>query len=406
MKLTKVEMYGFKSFAHRTTFAIGDGITAIVGPNGCGKSNLVDAIQWALGEQRPTRLRSSGMADVVYRGDATSVDHAEVSLHFDNAAGRLPLPAPEVKVTRRLGKDGESVYLVNDSTAKLKDVRDLFLDTGLGVGGYSFMAQGQIDAILRASASERRVLIEEAAGTSRYRVRRKETVRRLERTEQDIARASDLLAELERQVRSLKSQAGRARTYVEKRDRLRAVVAVLHDRRRRELQAALAELDGGKEAARSREAAARAELATGESSLGARDEEQAARAAAISDARAVHAERRARGEHLMTRLAELDERSLQVTGERTRAPRAAPRSRGRRRSSRSRSASRRSASTRWPPRRGSAARSAPPRSAACRSSTGRPARSRRRSASSRRRSSTSSRRSSARAASSATSSRT
>ena len=317
MKLTKVEMYGFKSFAHRTTFAIGDGITAIVGPNGCGKSNLVDAIQWALGEQRPTRLRSSGMADVVYRGDATSVDHAEVSLHFDNAAGRLPHPSPEVKVTRRLGKDGESIYLVNDSTAKLKDVRDLFLDTGLGVGGYSFMAQGQIDAILRASASERRVLIEEAAGTSRYRVRRKETVRRLERTEQDIARASDLLAELERQVRSLKSQAGRARTYVEKRDRLRAVVAVLHDRRRRELQAALAELDEGKEAARSRESAARAELATGESSLGARDEEQAARAAAISDARAVHAERRARGEHLVTRLAELDERALQVAGERT-----------------------------------------------------------------------------------------
>jgi chromosome segregation protein len=316
MKLTKVEMYGFKSFAQRTTFTIGDGITAIVGPNGCGKSNLVDAIQWALGEQRPTRLRSSGMADVVYRGDATSVDHAEVSLHFDNAAGRLPHPSPEVKVTRRLGKDGESVYLVNDTTAKLKDVRDLFLDTGLGVGGYSFMAQGQIDAILRASASERRVLIEEAAGTSRYRVRRKDAVRRLERTEQDIARASDLLAELERQVRSLKSQAGRARTYVEKRDRLRAVVAVLHDRRRRELQAALAELNDGKEAARTREDAARAELATGEVSLGAREEEQSARAAAISDARTVHAERRSRGEHLVARLAELEERGAQVTGER------------------------------------------------------------------------------------------
>src|SRR5262245_24307651 len=239
MKLVRVEMYGFKSFAHRTRFEIGAGITAIVGPNGCGKSNLVDAIQWALGEQRPTKLRSSGMADVVFRGNAASVDCAEVSLHFDNGAGRLPHPSPEVKVTRRLHKDGESHYLINDSIAKLKDVRDLFLDTGLGVGGYSFMAQGQIDAILRASASERRVLIEEAAGTSRYRVRRKDAVRRLERTDQDIQRASDLLAELERQVRSLKIQAGRARTWVEKRDRLRAVLAVLFARKRRDLQALL-----------------------------------------------------------------------------------------------------------------------------------------------------------------------
>ena len=199
MKLNKVEMYGFKSFAARTEFVIGDGITGIVGPNGCGKSNLVDAIQWALGEQRPTRLRSSGMEDVVFRGDAASVTHAEVSLTFDNSDQRLPHPAPEVKITRRLQRGaGESEYLINDSNARLKEVRDLFLDTGLGVGGYSFMAQGQIDAILRASPPERRVLIEEAAGTSRYRVRRKEAVRRLDRTEQDIQRASDLLAELER----------------------------------------------------------------------------------------------------------------------------------------------------------------------------------------------------------------
>src|SRR5688572_17114183 len=130
MRLTKVEMYGFKSFAERTEFVFGEGITAVVGPNGCGKSNLVDAIQWALGEQRPTRLRSSGMADVVFRGDAASCDHAEVSLVFDNSDNRLPHPAAEVKVTRRLQRGaGESEYSINEQSAKLKEVRDLFLDT-------------------------------------------------------------------------------------------------------------------------------------------------------------------------------------------------------------------------------------------------------------------------------------
>jgi chromosome segregation protein len=317
MKLTKVEMYGFKSFADRTEFTFGDGITGIVGPNGCGKSNLVDALQWTLGEQRPTKLRSSGMEDVVFRGDAASVDHAEVSLTFDNSDQRLPHPAAEVKITRRLERGaGESTYSINDTVVRLKDVRDLFLDTGLGVGGYSFMAQGQIDAILRASPAERRVLIEEAAGTSRYRVRRKESVRRLDRTEQDIQRASDLLTELERQVRSLKIQAGRARTYVEKRDRLRSLLAVLFARRRRELSSLLAELVAEKDAAAERERTARAELATVEETLAARDDQQAALATAISDVRTGLAERRARAEHLASRLAELDARRAELSTER------------------------------------------------------------------------------------------
>ncbi len=316
MKLTKVEMYGFKSFANRTEFLIGDGITAIVGPNGCGKSNLVDAIQWALGETRPTRLRSSGMADVVYRGDSASVDGAEVSLVFDNSKGRLPHPSAEVKVTRRLSKEGDGEYRINDAPAKLKEIKDLFLDTGLGVGGYSFMAQGQIDAILRASPAERRVLLEEAAGTSRYRVRRKEAVRRLDRTDQDIQRATDLLGELERQVRSLKVQAGRARTYVEKRDRLRCVLAVLFARKRRELSALLAELGGERETVTAQVVAARAELSVAEESLSSREEELAGQAALISDLRSTLAERRARSEHLAARLSELAERSQENGRER------------------------------------------------------------------------------------------
>lgn len=316
MKLTKVEMYGFKSFANRTEFLIGDGITAIVGPNGCGKSNLVDAIQWALGETRPTRLRSSGMADVVYRGDSATVDGAEVSLLFDNSSGRLPHPSPEVKVTRRLSKEGDGEYRINDAPAKLKEIKDLFLDTGLGVGGYSFMAQGQIDAILRASPAERRVLLEEAAGTSRYRVRRKEAVRRLDRTEQDIQRAADLLAELERQVRSLKVQAGRARTYVEKRDRLRCVLAVLFARKRRELATLLAELSGQRAEISARVAAGRAELSVAEEALATREDELAEQGALISDLRSTLADRRARSEHLAARLAELAERSQENARER------------------------------------------------------------------------------------------
>ncbi len=317
MKLTKVEMYGFKSFADRTEFQIGEGITAIVGPNGCGKSNLVDAIQWALGEQRPTKLRSSGMEDVVFRGESASVGHAEVAVTFDNGDGRLPHPAAEVKVTRRLQRGaGESAYLINEQAARLKDVRDLFLDTGLGVGGYSFMAQGQIDAILRASPAERRTLIEEAAGTSRYRVRRKEAVRRLERTEQDLERASDLLTELERQVRSLKVQAGRARTYVEKRDRLRSLLAVLFTRRRRDLAALLAELIADKSAAGERERTARGELCGVEAALAERDDQLGVLGSAISDLRTGLAERRARGDHLGSRLAELDQRRREQQAER------------------------------------------------------------------------------------------
>ncbi len=316
MKLTKVEMVGFKSFAQRTEFSFGDGITAVVGPNGCGKSNLVDAIQWALGETRPTKLRSSGMADVVYRGNATTVDGAEVSLVFDNSSGRLTHPSAEVKVTRRLSKEGDGEYRINDAPAKLKEIKDLFLDTGLGVGGYSFMAQGQIDAILRASPTERRVLLEEAAGTSRYRARRKEAVRRLDRTDQDLQRANDLLIELERQVRSLKVQAGRARTYVEKRDRMRCVLSVLLARRRRELSALLAELEEGKSAAQAAVAAGRAELSGSEEALATRDDEQQAQAAAISDLRTTLADRRARSEHLAARLAELSERSQASAAER------------------------------------------------------------------------------------------
>jgi DNA repair ATPase RecN len=248
MKLIKVEMYGFKSFAARAEFVIGEGITGIVGANGGGKSNLVDAIQWALGEEPPTRLRSSGMEDFVFRGDAASVTHVEVSLTFDNSDQRLPHPAPEVKITRRLQRGaGESEYLINDQTARPKAVRDLFLDTGLGVGGFSFMAQGQIDAILRASPPERRVLFEEAAGTSRYRVRRQEAARRIRRIEQDIKRGDALAMKLTRDLLDLEIKQVDEERWNAATNQLRAALAVRFVRHRREFESqrsALAALIG------------------------------------------------------------------------------------------------------------------------------------------------------------------
>lgn len=223
MRLTRVEIHGFKSFADRTTFELPPGLTAIVGPNGCGKSNVIDAIKWALGEQRASALRGKDMADVIFKGNGArgQRNFAEVSLHFDNEDGRLPTEYAEVVITRRLFRSGESEYLINRQPVRLKDVRDLLMDTGLGTGAYSVMEQGRIDAILSANAPERRRIFEEAAGISRYRARRRESESKLERTEQNLLRLSDVVEELERRQRSLKVQAGRARSFLEARDQLR-----------------------------------------------------------------------------------------------------------------------------------------------------------------------------------------
>ena len=217
MFLKRLELFGFKSFADKTVVDFTGGVTALVGPNGCGKSNVVDAIRWALGEQSAKSLRGSEMVDLIFNGTANRrpLGFAEVVLTFDNARRHLPVDAPEVSVTRRLYRTGEGEYLINGQPCRLRDVKDLFMDTGVGVGAYSIIEQGKIDALLQASAKERRGIFEEAAGIAKYRSRKAAALRKLERVDQNLLRVGDVAAEVERQLRSVQRQAAKARRYRE-----------------------------------------------------------------------------------------------------------------------------------------------------------------------------------------------
>ncbi len=217
MRIKKLVLHGFKSFADKTEFEFKEGITAIVGPNGCGKSNVVDAIKWVLGEQKPTSLRGKEMQDVIFSGTSArkGLGVAEVSLVFDNSAKTLAIDFEEVVVTRRLYRSGESEYLINGNPVRLRDVRELMMDSGGGPGSVSVMEQGNIDRLLRSDPIERRGVFEEAAGISKYRSRRVETERKLEKTAENLARLKDILSENETRERSLKIQASKARRFTE-----------------------------------------------------------------------------------------------------------------------------------------------------------------------------------------------
>ncbi len=221
MYLKRLTLHGFKSFAQKTEIHYHPGITAIVGPNGCGKSNVIDAVRWVLGEQRARALRSEKMDNVIFNGTTKrrALGLAEVSLHIENNRGILPLEYSEVVITRRLYRSGESEYLLNNVLCRLKDITDLFMDTGMGAGAYSVIELKMIEEILSESVTERRRLFEEAAGITKYKTRRKQALQKLESTQQDLARVQDLVDELERQVRSLANQAGKARKYKQFRDR-------------------------------------------------------------------------------------------------------------------------------------------------------------------------------------------
>jgi chromosome segregation protein len=171
MRLEKIVLDGFKSFADKTEFAFARPITGIVGPNGCGKSNVVDAIKWVLGEQSVKSLRSGQMADVIFSGSSSrkGLGTAEVSLFVSNTMGELPLEADQVQISRRIYKSGECEYRINGKVCRLKDIRELFMDTGMGTKAYSIIEQGQVDQLLTASAQDRRVIFEEAAGISKYK---------------------------------------------------------------------------------------------------------------------------------------------------------------------------------------------------------------------------------------------
>lgn len=283
MKLVRIEASGFKSFADTVTFELGAGVTAFVGPNGCGKSNVVDAIRWALGEQSARSLRGKEMMDVIFNGcqGRPPAGLAEVTLVFDNASGRLPIPQAEVAVTRRLYRTGESEYLVNRQPCRLRDIRELFLDTGIGVEAYSVIEQGKVDLLLHANAQERRQIFEEAAGISRYRVKVKQATARLERVDQNLLRIRDLIRELDRQLKSIRRQAARARRARDLQEEWRSLRTVLALHRRAEFLAARDGAARRLEEIRGEEAAATAARAQLDEALAAAERERDALAASV-----------------------------------------------------------------------------------------------------------------------------
>lgn len=202
MRLTKLEINGFKSFARKTDIQFGTGITAIIGPNGSGKSNISDAVRWVLGEQSARALRGTKMEDVIFSGTQArkAQSYCEVTLTFDNADHKLDVPFAEVEVTRRVFRSGESEYCINKNACRLKDIQDMFRDTGIGKDGYSIISQGKVDEILSNRSNERRAALEEAAGVMRYRVRKEEAQRKLENTDKNLVRIEDILEELLKQI--------------------------------------------------------------------------------------------------------------------------------------------------------------------------------------------------------------
>ena len=215
MHLQSIELLGFKSFADRTTFNFHEGITAIVGPNGCGKSNVLDAVRWVLGEQSAKSLRGDEMADVIFNGTDTRkpVGLAEVSLSFSDCETELGIDWHDVRVTRRVYRDGNSEYLLNKTPCRLRDIQNLFADTGVARAAYSMMEQGKIDMILSSRPEDRRAVFEEAAGITKYKNQKREALRKLEATEANLLRIGDVIKEVKRQIGSLQRQAGKARRY-------------------------------------------------------------------------------------------------------------------------------------------------------------------------------------------------
>lgn len=222
MFLKSLEIYGFKSFADRTRIEFSDGISALLGPNGCGKSNVVDAIKWVVGEQSAKSLRADSMEDIIFNGTETRkpLSVAEVTITISNEFGVLPLDAPEVAIKRRLYRSGESEYYINGKIAKLKEVRELFWDTGIGKSAYSVMEQGKIDQILSSKPEERRYLFEEAAGITKHKVRVKEAEGKLERTEENMRQVEGILAEVKRSHDSLKAQADKTIVFRELKEQI------------------------------------------------------------------------------------------------------------------------------------------------------------------------------------------
>lgn len=223
MYLKKLEMKGFKSFADRTVLDFNDGVTCVVGPNGSGKSNITDAVRWVLGEQKVKTLRGAKMEDIIFSGTShrSSLGLAEVSLHFDNESRFFPLDYSEIIITRRIYRSGESEYLLNGTACRLKDVRELFMDTGIGTDGYSIIGQGKIESILSSNGDDRRQVFEEAAGIVKYKAKKREATRKLENTELNLLRIEDIAHELKGRIEPLQRESERAKIYISLSDELK-----------------------------------------------------------------------------------------------------------------------------------------------------------------------------------------
>ena len=229
MYLTKLEIFGFKSFAQKVNLKFDQGLTGIIGPNGCGKSNVVDSIRWVLGEQRPAVLRCDRMDNLIFNGTATRkpLGLAEVSMHIENNKNILPSEYSEVKITRRLDRNGDSEYLLNNQKVRLMDIVNLFTDTGMGADAYSVIELKMVEQILSDNAQERRRLFEEAAGIKKYKARRRSALNKLDTTQQELTRLDDILAEVQKAVNSLARQVGKARRYLEYKESLKENELVL-----------------------------------------------------------------------------------------------------------------------------------------------------------------------------------
>jgi len=225
MNLKRIEMVGFKSFADYQKIDFEDGITAIVGPNGCGKSNVSDAIRWVLGEQSSKNLRGSSMQDVIFKGTEKrkGLSFCEVSLVFDNTNQIFNSDYNEIVITRKLYRSGESEYLLNKSQARLKDIVNLLYDSGIGKNGYSIIGQGMVGKIVNSKPEERRVIFEEAAGISKFKTKKVEAERKLLNTQDNLNRINDLISEIDRQLKPLKEQAETAKIYHELKDQLKVL---------------------------------------------------------------------------------------------------------------------------------------------------------------------------------------
>src|SRR6187402_3213518 len=229
MQLSKLEIKGFKSFGDKVTINFDEGITGIVGPNGCGKSNVVDAIRWVLGEQSTRALRSEKMENIIFNGSKSRKpgNLAEVSLTFDNTKNILPTEFSQVTLTRKLYRTGESEYRLNDVQCRLKDITDLFLDTGVGSDSYAIIELRMIEEIISNKEGSRRNLFEEASGISKYKLRKKQTFNKLKDTEADLERVEDLLFEIEKNLKMLENQAKKTERYYRLKDQYKSLSIIL-----------------------------------------------------------------------------------------------------------------------------------------------------------------------------------